>query len=237
MIAILSDIHANLPALQAVLEDASARGCKKVLSLGDVAGYHAQPGECIDLLIQCGAVNILGNHDHYLTSENNCPRSKFVARIIEYQRSVVTPEQIAWLRDSSPYLRDGRVLYVHGGPNNPMDEYLYNIDDMTLPEGVDYLFSGHTHVQARLPLSRSRWYCNPGSVGQPRDGDCRAGYAIFDGSNIEVRRIGYDISRTVEAMKAAGFEAFFYENLYKGTQIGGRVDRIAYTGNCDPHEH
>lgn len=237
MIAVLSDIHANLAALQAVLDDADARGCTKILSLGDVAGYHAQPGECIDLLIQCGAVNILGNHDHYLTSDSNCPRSRVVARIIEYQRSVVTPEQMAWLRGSAPCLRDGRVLYVHGGPRNPMDEYLYAIDDMTLPDGVDYLFSGHTHVQTRLPMPGSRWYCNPGSVGQPRDGDCRAGYALFDGSRIELRRIGYDISCTVDAMKAAGFEAFFYENLYKGTQIGGRVDRITYTGTSGYHEH
>ncbi|WP_209423696.1 metallophosphoesterase family protein [Melaminivora jejuensis] len=90
MIALLSDIHSNLPALQAVLTDAKDNGCDEFISLGDVVGYGAQPGECIDLLRECGAVNVLGNHDSYLIGRQKCSRSKVVAGIIEYQRNIVT---------------------------------------------------------------------------------------------------------------------------------------------------
>jgi predicted phosphodiesterase len=236
MIALLSDIHSNLAALRAVLEDATARGCTRILSLGDVVGYHAQPGPCIDLLARHDAINILGNHDHYLISEENCQRSKVVASIIEYQKRIVTPTQLAWLRGSLDSLSEGGSLFVHGGPSNPQDQYLYVIDDDTVPEGVERLFSGHTHVQALMRVAGKKWYCNPGSVGQPRDGDCRAAYAILDNGQIELRRVAYDIEETAAAMKAAGFEPFFYENLYIGAQIGGRIDKIKYIDRNDRHD-
>ncbi|MGB6008039.1 metallophosphoesterase family protein [Castellaniella sp.] len=236
MIAILSDIHSNLAALRAVLNDAVARGCVRILSLGDVVGYHAQPGQCIDLLARHGAVNILGNHDHYLISEENCSRSKVVAGIIDYQKRVVTPTQLAWLRGSLPSLKESGSLFVHGGPEDPRDQYLYAIDDETVPEGVERLFSGHTHVQALIQVAGGKWYCNPGSVGQPRDGDRRAAYAILNEDQIELRRVAYDIEETVVAMKEAGFEPFLYENLYHGAQIGGRIDKIKYIDRNDRHE-
>lgn len=236
MIAVLSDIHANFPALRAVLQDASSQGCTRVVSLGDVAGYLAQPGECIDLLAQHEAINILGNHDFYLIGDQNCPRSRTVARIIDYQKKNVTPKQVAWLRNSLPSLKEDRTLFLHGGPNNEMDQYLYTIKDDTLPVGFDRLFSGHTHVQTLIELVDERIYCNPGSVGQPRDGDCRAAYATFDGLHIGLRRVEYDIDETAHAMKCAGFESFLYENLYRGTQIGGRVDHVRYIKSADHHE-
>ncbi|WP_368648696.1 metallophosphoesterase [Castellaniella ginsengisoli] len=236
MIAILSDIHSNLAALRAVLDDARTRGCTRILSLGDVVGYHAQPGPCIDLLAQHDAINILGNHDHYLISEENCSRSKVVARIIDYQKRIVTPAQLTWLQGSLPSLRESGSLFVHGGPEDPRDQYLYVIDDDTVPEDVDRLFSGHTHVQALMPVAQGKWYCNPGSVGQPRDGDSRAAYAIFDGDRIELRRVAYNIEETVESMKEAGFEPFLYENLYHGAQIGGRIDKIKYINRNKRHE-
>ena len=229
MIALLSDIHSNLPALEAVLADARTRGCTRFLSLGDVAGYLAQPGECIDRLREIGATNLMGNHDSYLVSEQNCARSRAVARIIEVQRGLVTPDQIEWLRGSPAMLRDGTALYVHGGPQDPQDQYLYRIGESTFPEGVQQLFSGHTHVQALIevgPATGRRFFCNPGSVGQPRDGDPRAAYATVDNGRIALHRVSYNIDATAAAMRAAGFEPFYYENLYIGAQIGGRIDRI-----------
>lgn len=236
MIAILSDIHSNLAALRAVLDDAVAHRCARILSLGDVVGYHAQPGQCIDLLAQHDAINILGNHDYYLISEENCSRSKVVAGIVDYQKRIVTPAQSSWLRGSLPSLKEFGSLFVHGGPEDPRDQYLYAVDDDTVPEDVERLFSGHTHVQALMRMARGKWYCNPGSVGQPRDGDCRAAYAILDGDQIELRRVAYDIEETVASMKKAGFEPFLYENLYHGTQIGGRIDRIKYINRKKRHE-
>lgn len=225
MLAILSDIHANLPALEAVIADARSRGCSRFISLGDVVGYGAQPGECIDLLQSLQVKNILGNHDSYITRNENCPRSRVVSQIIEYQRTVLTSKQVNWLRNSLDFLREDGLLFVHGGPDDPCDQYLYKVSEKTVPEDVRWLFSGHTHVQIRANF-KNRGYCNPGSVGQPRDGDCRAAYASFDGDTLQLHRVAYDIERAAAAMKVAGFEAFCYENLYLGTQIGGRIDTI-----------
>jgi putative phosphoesterase len=225
MIAILSDIHGNLPALEAVIQDAYSRGCESFVSLGDVVGYCAQPGECIDLLQKHDTINILGNHDSYLLFDTNCLRSKVVADIVDYQKKIVGKTQLDWLRESSTSYREGNRLFLHGGPDDPQDQYLYAISIETIPVDVDFLFSGHTHVQSLVDFGH-KIYCNPGSVGQPRDGDCRAAYAILDGDDISLHRVVYDIEQTVSAMKNAGFEAFYYKNLYNGSQIGGRIDRI-----------
>lgn len=228
MLAILSDIHANLPALEAVLADAHSRGCTRFISLGDVVGYGAQPGECIDLLRLIDVTNILGNHDSYITLKESCPRSRVVSQIIDYQRTVLTPSQVDWLRASHDSIREKDLLFVHGGPENTRDQYLYEVSSNTVPDGVRWLFSGHTHVQVIADFGL-RGYCNPGSVGQPRDGDSRAAYATLDGDKIKLHRVAYDIERTISAMKAAGFESFCYENLYRGAQIGGRIDHIKIT--------
>lgn len=225
MIAILSDIHGNLPALQAVIRDALDRGCSRFISLGDVVGYYAQPGECIDLLKEHGAINILGNHDSYVVNDTNCPRSRRVSAIIDHHKRIVTTEQLDWLRQSVTTLREGTSLFVHGGPEDPTDQYLYTVSSTIFPQGIDILFSGHTHVQVLVNFGE-KIYCNPGSVGQPRDGDARAAYATIEDDKIVLHRITYDIERTVAVMKDAGYEAFYYENLYKGSQIGGRIDQI-----------
>ena len=173
MIAILSDIHGNLPALQAALGAALSLGCNRVISLGDVAGYYAQPGECIDCLKEHGAVNIMGNHDGYLVTGDSCPRSKLVSEITNYQRSIVSPEQLEWLAKSLPYLIEGGNYFTHGGWKDYQDQYLYKVSALDIPEGAINLFTGHTHVQTLIEFGPRR-YCNPGSVGQPRDGDPRA---------------------------------------------------------------
>jgi putative phosphoesterase len=225
MLAILSDIHGNLPALQAVMRDALDRGCDKFISLGDVVSYYAQPGECIDLLKAHNAINILGNHDSYLVNDANCPRSRAVSLIIDHHKKIVTVPQLDWLKKSLLSLQQGKILFVHGGPTDPQDEYLYTVSSKIFPQGVDVLFSGHTHVQTLVDFD-SKTYCNPGSVGQPRDGDNRAAYATMDGQKIELHRVIYDIDQTVAVMKKAGYEPFYYENLYKGSQIGGRFDQV-----------
>lgn len=225
MIAILSDTHGNFPALQAVIADAQTHGCVRFISLGDVAGYGAQPGECMDLLAELGALNILGNHDSYITLNEDCPRSQVVTRIIDYQRSVLKPHHVTWLKKSLQQLREGNLLFVHGGPQDPRDQYLYTVSKDTVPAGVRWLFSGHTHVQALADFG-GRGYCNPGSVGQPRDGDARAAYAVLNGETITLRRVPYNIDQAAAAMRRAGFEPFCYENLYCGAQIGGRIDTI-----------
>jgi putative phosphoesterase len=225
MIAIISDIHGNLPALKAVLARIDALGCETIISLGDVVGYYAQPGECVDLLRARGIVNILGNHDHYIVSGEGCPRSKLVSDITEYQRGIISAEQVSWLAESRPYVIDGSTFFIHGGWQDPVDQYLYTISEADIPAEAEIFFAGHTHVQVMLDV-KGKTFCNPGAVGQPRDGDPRAAFATFEDGRIELRRVGYDIDETAFHMKEAGFPARCYENLYVGAQIGGRIDRI-----------
>ncbi|MGY3923298.1 metallophosphatase family protein [Aeromonas jandaei] len=223
MIAILTDIHGNFPALEAVVEDAQSQGATEFISLGDVAGYGAQVPECIDLLKELSAINILGNHDRYIINNENCPRSRVVSQIIAMQKSSLGDRHLAWLENSVNKIEFEDVLMVHGGPDDLQDQYLYQLHRDLIPVGKRWLFSGHTHVQSLVYFDNG-CYCNPGSVGQPRDGDWRTGYALFDGKCVRLRRLEYDLDRTILAMKNFGLEAFCYENLRLGAQIGGRID-------------
>ena len=226
MIAIISDVHGNLPALRAVMDAALKLGCTRFLSLGDVVGYYAQPGECIDLLRTHGIPNIMGNHDYYLTSGVGCPRSQLVTRTIEFAQSMISEDQIAWLRKSIPLYREADTLYLHGGPDDPRDQYLYSVSSSTLPTDIKVMFSGHTHVQKFARFSNGNIFCNPGSVGQPRDGDNRAAFAVVTDKDIALQRVSYDIDETIREMQRADFPAHFYDNLRIGAQIGGRIDKI-----------
>jgi predicted phosphodiesterase len=225
MLGLISDIHANLPALEAVLADAKKRGVTDFLCLGDVVGYNGQPEDCVQLLRDEGARNILGNHDQYVTSGQNCERSKVVAGIIDKHVAELSTDSIAWLAKSLDSVTDGETLFLHGGPQDHVDEYLYHVGQQTFPEGIKRLFTGHTHVQCILDFG-SHLFCNPGSVGQPRDGDPRAAYALVSGDDVQLHRVEYDIDQTVQAMKDRGYEPFMYSGLYAGTQINGRVDKI-----------
>lgn len=226
MIAIVSDIHGNLPALRAVLEEVDRLGCRRLISLGDVTGYYAEPGMCIELLRERNAIQLLGNHDEYLVSGSSCPRSKMVSELIPHQRRDVSKEQVAFMATLGSRYDEGGNTFVHGGWENPLDQYLYKLSSAMLPEGFQRYFSGHTHVQSLIQFD-GKTYCNPGSVGQPRDGDSRAAFAVLDGVRITLHRVEYDIDQTVASMKRAGFtEEKLWQNLYIGAQIGGRIDKV-----------
>lgn len=225
MLGLISDIHANLAALEAVLDDAKARGVSEFVCLGDVVGYNGQPEECVQLLKSRGIRNILGNHDSYIVSGKNCERSKVVAGIIDIHREDLSQDSLNWLSHSLDSIADGGTLMVHGGPNDYVDEYLYKVDRETFPTDITRLFAGHTHVQCKLDFG-THVFCNPGSVGQPRDGDPRAAYAIVTADKIALHRVPYDVDITVRAMQDRGYEEFLYKGLYGGTQINGRIDTI-----------
>lgn len=225
MMAIISDIHANVAALEAVLADIDAQGCDEILCLGDVIGYNAEPEECVQLLMRRGIPNILGNHDSYITTGRNCERSRVVAEIIDDHRSRLSAESIDWLKLSLGAIRRDDVLFLHGGPEDPVDQYIYEVDEALFPEGVSILFAGHTHVQCCIRLG-GKTFCNPGSVGQPRDGDPRAAYAILDGRDIHLRRVAYDVARTIEVMDERGYEPYKSRGLAVGAQINGKISTI-----------
>ena len=148
-------------------------------------------------------------------------RSRSATACIRHQRAVATPACRAWLARSKPLVRLHGIAMVHGGWNDPLDEYLVNVGEDALPRAArEPVRVGAGH----LPVVRhwtGRAYVNPGSVGQPRDGDPRAAYALtVDGGRIELRRVAYDIDATAAATKAAGFSEHFYKNLYVGKRIG-----------------
>ncbi len=225
MLAVLSDIHANYPALDAVIRDAKARGATKFLCLGDVIGYNGQPEECVQRARAEGFVNILGNHDSYITTGQNCDRSKVVAGIIDKHREELSPESVAWLKTSLDCVRDGSTLFLHGGPKDYLDEYLYEVGKDTFPMGVTRLFAGHTHVQVRHEFD-DKVFINPGSVGQPRDGDPRAAYTLIEDDHVAFCRVEYDIETTVAVMREKGYDEFIWRGLFAGAQINGKVSEI-----------
>jgi putative phosphoesterase len=228
MIAVIADIHGNYPALQAVLKEIAKMSCDRIISLGDVAGYYCMLNECIDALQEWNIVNVLGNHDYYLLTGTGCPRSKSANICLKYQDEILNKTNRCWLQQSLEMLNEHDMSFVHGGWFDFREEYITQIDDLYLQGFSQKLFfSGHTHIQGKIRIGE-KLYCNPGSIGQPRDGDPRAAFAIISGLDVQLFRVEYDIDQMAFQMKQAGFSSYFYENLYKGTQIGGTISRANY---------
>jgi len=228
MIGLISDIHGNAVALRAVLAKLDVMGAEEVLCLGDVAGYGPQINECCDLLTERGIRTLMGNHDYYLAFDQPCPRSHTANLCLDYQRATITPAHKAWL-GGNPSHFDGYpgVRFVHGGWRDPVDEYLYQLRASYFSELDGELFvSGHTHVQGLWSVGE-KTYCNPGSVGQPRDGDARAAFAVLQDGAVELFRTPYDIDEMAKVSREAGFDERAYMNLYAGTRIGGAISRVA----------
>ena len=221
-IAIISDIHGNYPALVNVLEKIDQLKCDGIYSLGDVCGYYCMVNECIEELRKRNIVNILGNHDYYLVYNVNCPRSNSANDCIKYQRHIISENNYAYIKKSRKYLylNDNRISLVHGGWNNFLEEYIENIEHGYFKdlEGSFFL-SGHTHIQ-QVKTFNDKTYCNPGSVGQPRDGDRRAAFCVIDENKINTFRVEYDIDKIVFQMEYNGFSDYYYSNLYYGQKIG-----------------
>lgn len=226
MIAIFSDVHGNWPALRAVLQSADDLGCASAISLGDVAGYYPFINECCSALRGRSVVNLYGNHDHYLVSGMKCPRSKSANLCLDYQRATIAADHAAWLSRNPRRLTFDDCSLVHGGWVDEVDEYILRPSAAYFaPLSGRLFFSGHTHVQGQWKLG-SKTYCNPGSVGQPREGDWRAAFATLDDGRIRLHRVSYDVEETIEHMRVLGFPEAFASNLRHGTRIGGGITEI-----------
>lgn len=227
MIAFISDIHGNYPALRAVLGKIDELGCRAVISLGDVAGYYCFINECVEALKSRDILNITGNHDHYLVNGLQCPRSRSANDLLAWQKKNIRPENLDWLSRSPDRHEPGLFSCVHGGWYDPLDEYLMNVaPDYFAEFSGSLFFSGHTHIQAKKSFD-SKTYCNPGSVGQPRNHNPEAAFAVLDGSTIILHRVAYNIDEVAAAMAALGFNDYYYRGLYSGQAIGAdRPGRI-----------
>lgn len=217
MIAIISDIHGNYTALRAVLESIDKMSIKDIYCLGDVVGYYTQINECCEELQKRNVKCIMGNHDWYMVAKSFCPRSNSVNDCMKYQREIITKENFDWLSTFPVYRRLGELSMVHGGWCDPIDEYLEPSEEYFNKVGGKYFISGHVHRQV-IKNFGDKIYCNPGSVGQPRDGDNRAAFATFDGRDIQLHRVEYDIDRVGKLMERAGFSGYYYGCLKTGSR-------------------
>lgn len=214
-IGLISDIHGNYEALTSVLEELDKLNVSEIYCLGDVVGYYSQVNECCEELMNRKIPTLMGNHDWYMASGGFCLRSNSVNDCLSYQRSVITEKNMAWLRANRVQRFVGNIHMVHGGWSDPIDEYLFNPSEAYFSRLKGEIFvSGHTHIQT-LHEYGDKIYCNPGSVGQPRDKNRKAAFAIIENNNISLHRVDYDMEKVYELMKKAGFNDAAYEALKK----------------------
>lgn len=209
MIAIISDVHGNYVALKEVLDKIDSLGIKEIYCLGDVIGYYSQINECCDELRRRNVSCVMGNHDWYMVSGTDCERSQSARDCMSYQRSIITQENYDWIMSFQTTMRGYGISMVHGGWKNPIDEYLEPNGEYFSGIRGSLFASGHTHVQ-RIERYENKVYCNPGSVGQPRDGDNRAAFASFDGAEFKLYRVKYDYEKVGKLMDEAGFNPYYY---------------------------
>lgn len=221
--AIVSDIHSNLPALEVVLEQIEKEGVDQILCAGDIVGYGPHPNEVIERLRKMEITIIQGNHDRAVlahdSSNMNIQAQDAVWWTIENLKKE-GQDYLSRLDAQQSFFWNGlRIGIFHGSPRNP-DEYVAeeSADDELLDLGkCEFLVLGHTHVPFIKSLDRGT-IVNPGSVGQPRDGNPKASLAIYDHRlrRFEVKRLAYDIDAVAEAMRASGLPSFLSMRLYSG---------------------
>ena len=216
-IGIISDIHGNYEALKVVLSELDKIGVKEIYCLGDVVGYYSQVNECCDELRKRNISTLMGNHDWYMASGGFCPRSKSVNDCLVYQRKVITHENVEWLRTFQVQKFVADIHMVHGGWADPIDEYLTEPSEAYFSKIIGNKFvSGHTHIQI-LQKYKNKTYCNPGSVGMPRDNDPRAAFATYDGQ-FSLHRVEYNMQPVFDLMNKAGFDDYYYGCLKTGAR-------------------
>lgn len=234
LLGIVADVHANLAALEVTLAALQEAQVDHYLSLGDVVGYGPDPGACLDRLRRLPIDHIQGNHEARLL---DLPTGRFnvvAEAAIQYTKETVNGEVLEFLRALPEQTKVGEdVLAVHGSMFD-RDEYILSLQQMkvVLANLDEWLcLCGHTHQQYMFdgeeltmgPLVRKldrgrRYLINPGSVGQPRDGDPRAAYAILDLETDELRleRAEYDVDLTAQRIQAAGLPDYLAERLWVG---------------------
>ncbi|MFB6093365.1 MAG: metallophosphoesterase [Halanaeroarchaeum sp.] len=216
-VGIISDVHANRVALETVLEDMPA--VDRVLHAGDVVGYNPWPADCVEILRERSVPSVMGNHDRKVARRTNFRRNRMAQAGIDLALEALDADQLSWIDDlpETHTCCDGRVRVVHGHPEDP-DRYTYPDEFRPgLLGDEDVLVMGHTHVQ-HAEVFEEGIVLNPGSVGQPRDNDPRAGYAVVDlaDRSVETHRVEYDVDRVVDAVEEAGLPHQTGERLTRG---------------------
>ena len=239
LFAVLGDIHANLDALEAVLADCREQGVTDYLCTGDVVGYNARPHECLEIVRGLGCPLVMGNHDHYVSSRQNLEDfNPHAAAVIEWTRKQLSQEETDYLQGLPFVVTRMGVTLVHATMDDP-ESFGYVFDHLQAEAHFSHqvtplCFHGHTHCPMiyekqigavyridaqdfRLPVGR-KYFVNVGSVGQPRDGDPRAAYVLYDplARTIRFRRVEYDVAAAQAKVREAGLPERLAERLALG---------------------
>lgn len=230
-LAIISDIHGNLPALEAVLADAASRQFDRLYCLGDLVGYAPFPNEVTERIRLEQIPTIMGNYDDGVGFERDdcgcayreADEKRRGDQSLAWTKAHVTADNKAFLRTLKPEIRfeaDGRrVLLVHGSPRK-INEYLFedrpvsSFQRLAASSNADIIVYGHTH-KPYTKVVDDVWFVNVGSVGKPKDGDWRACYAILDTltRSAEFVRVEYDLPRVTSAIRASELPTEFATDL------------------------
>ncbi len=236
--AILSDIHANLEALEAVLADARAQACTHFVCLGDVVGYNANPSECVKIIQELECPVVKGNHDEQASIVTSTEGfNELAEEAIDWTRNHLSADDKAWLADLRLTRQVRDFTIVHATLDTP-DQWGYVFNDLDASASFTYqhtslCFFGHTHwptafvrdddvrriaVGQIVLTAGKKYFINPGSVGQPRDRDWRAAYCIFDTDRqvVEQRRVEYDLETTQKKIRQAGLPDRLADRLSVG---------------------
>ena len=244
-LAVIADIHSNREALDSVLARIDQEGVEAILNLGDLVGYNASPNECLELLQDRNILSLAGNHDLALLDPEKAQHFNIIAyQALMWCRQQLRPEFLEFLQ-GLPLLREapGSFLACHGTPANPDTYIAYHfqgkrvLKDLYNHSQLRVCFFGHTHrralwyrdirgkvalrpiAPATMKLSPEEHYLiNPGSVGQPRDGNPEAAYAIFDDQefSIQFKSAPYDVRGAQRRILAAGLPPYLAERLALG---------------------
>jgi len=236
--AVIADIHANLEALEVVLADTKEQKCTHYCCVGDVVGYNANPKECLDIVRTMGMPVVKGNHDEYCSSEEDLEGfNPHAAEAVNWTRKQLSKEDRQWLRDLKYVRLVASFSMVHATLDGPQ-RWGYVFDKLAAAASFTYQNTaaccfGHTHVPVafvRDSMVRGgtyskfrvepgkKYFVNVGAVGQPRDGNPKAGYVIYDlnESSIELRRLDYDIPKAQKKILEAGLPPRLADRLALG---------------------
>jgi predicted phosphodiesterase len=240
-VAVISDIHGNRHAFEAALEAIAASDAAEMWCLGDLVGYGADPDACVELAREHAAVCLAGNHDLAVTGD--IPLGDFsrgASMAAQWTKEVIAAENLAFLKTLSPQGEEGDVGLYHASPRDPVWEYVLSALLAALCLDVQRQrlgLIGHSHVAlafmrlegqlatgepcregTQLDLANGEWLINPGSVGQPRDGDPRASWLLLDldGLSASFMRTDYDIAGAAAAIRAARLPDSLAERLEYG---------------------
>jgi predicted phosphodiesterase len=240
-IALISDVHGNLPAFQSTLKAIEEEGVDAIWCLGDLVGYGAQPNECVELAASSVDLCLIGNHDLVVIDKLNIADfSMNAATAAEWTKQELTADARQYLEKLDPADDEQAIGLYHASPRDPVWEYVLSsmaADDCFRQMKPRVGAVGHSHVAlafwrkgdsatagaqseagASLDVSEDRWLVNPGSVGQPRDGDPRASWLLIELGSWEItwRRTEYPIDEAADAIREAGLPAQLADRLYYG---------------------